>query len=162
MIRLIICIIFLDFEAICSESINADSILTIKQTDLNSQTSHFVYRNLENRQAFVRNKRSMHDDQKVVLINPENAAVLVLEDFNDTSLFESRWIEKQNIRIENEATNESSKSQRNKRQVSEESTTALPNRSSDSPNNGTDRYIASLLLFKFRYDKYFIHFILLK
>ena len=152
---LIICIIFLNFEAICPENINSNAILTIKQIDYGSQTARFVHRNLENYQAFVRNKRSMHETQKIVLINPENTVVLVLEDFNDTSLFETRWIEKQNIRIENEATNESSESQRKKRQVSEESTTALPNRSSDSPSNGTNRYNASILLYELRKDKLF-------
>ena len=141
MIHFILCIISLNYQAVYSKNINSNAILTIKQTDLNSQTSHFVYQNLENYQAFVRNKRSMHEEQKVVLINPENAAVLVLEDFNDTSLFETRWIEKQNIRIENEAVNESGDTQRKKRQVSDESTTTLPILSSDSPSNGTDRYI---------------------
>ena len=143
MIALLLCLAILNFGHCTSKSGQVKGILTIKQTGLNSQVSYFVEQSLEEDQPMKRLKRSPHDDQKVVIVNPNNAAVLVVEEFNDTSLFEANWIDRERVKIENEEITESETVQRNKRQSSVDVTTVLPNLSPSTPEEEPDRYINS-------------------
>ena len=107
MIVLLLCLAILNFGHCTSKSDQVKGILTIKQTGLNSQVSYFVEQSLDENQSTKRLKRSPHDDQNVVIVNPNNAAVLVVEEFNDTSLFEANWIDRERVKIENEEITES-------------------------------------------------------
>ena len=141
MIFRIICILSISWETVYSKNDEFNAILAIEQTDFNSQSSHFVQENVEDSHKWIRNKRSPHDDQSVVIINPHNATIILNEDFRNTSIFEANWLERQNVRIENEATSDLKDSNRKKRQTNEESTSSLPDLRPTLTNNETDRYI---------------------
>ena len=135
----------LNYGMIYTKNAMSNAILTISQTDLNSQTSHFVQENLDENIVMIRDKRSLHDDQKVVLIDPDNATVILMEEFKDTSLFEATWIVRRNVKIETESTGGPKISNRKKRQTNDESTDTLPEMNPTLPKDETDRYDSAIL-----------------
>ena len=133
-----LCLVFLNFGHCTSNSEQVNGILAIIQSDPNSQVFYFVKHRFEEKQSMMRFKRSPHDDQKVVIVNPDNAAVLLVEEFNDTSLFQANWIDRQRVQIENEIMTESEIVQRKKRQ-SDEDVTLAPNPKSSTTEEESDR-----------------------
>ena len=145
MILRLLLLLSLNSGIVYSKNVKSNAILTISQTDLNSQTSHFVRENLEESSVIVRDKRSLHDDQKVVMINPDNATVILIEEFKDSSLFEATWIVRQNVRIETEGISKPKVYNRKKRQTNEESTDDVPEKNPTLPIEETDRYVSEIL-----------------
>ena len=144
MILSLIYLLSLHSGIIYSKNVKSNAILTISQTDLSSQTSHFVQENFEESSAMIRDKRSPHDDQKAVIIDPDNATIILMEEFKDSSLFEASWIVRQNVRIETENTGVMKVSNRKKRQTNEESTEAVPEMNPTLPKDETDRYASEI------------------